>query len=63
MCPDYVQRLPRKSVEVPLNQDEERLFRDLEIVFEENLEVADFGRRAAKEAVQLALTYTKSLKA
>ncbi len=57
MCQDYVQRLPRWSVEVPLNQDEERLFRDLELVFEENLEVADFGRRAAKDAVQLAFTY------
>ncbi len=51
------QKLPRRPTEVPLNEDEERLFQDLEIVFEENLEVTDFGRHAASEAVQLVLTY------
>ncbi len=51
------QKLPRRPTEVPLNEDEERLFQDLEIVFEENLEVTDFGRHAAREAVQLVLTY------
>ena len=50
-------KLPRRPTEVPLNEDEERLFQDLEIVFEENLEVTDFGRHAASEAVQLVLNY------
>ena len=51
------QKLPRRPVEVPLNQDEQQLFDDMEIVVEENLEVNDFGRHAAKDAVQLVMTF------
>ena len=57
MSPDYDQLLPRWPVEVPLNEDEEKLFGHLEHVFEEYWEVTDFSDRATPKVILLVLTY------
>jgi len=42
--------LPRRPIEVPLNEHEEHLFRNLEVIVEECLETDDFGVRRSVTA-------------
>ena len=50
-------KLPRRPTAVPLNEYEQWLFEYMEIVFEENIESSDFGRKAADDAVQLIIIF------
>lgn len=50
-------RFPTPKPSYPLNTFEEHLFKNLAVILSENLEVADLGRRASKESLQVVLTF------
>ena len=54
---DKKHKLPRRPTSPPLNEHEELLFEYLELIFEENVDSSDFGRRAAHEAVQVVTLF------
>lgn len=52
-----MRRFPRSSPQVPNDQAEEALFESLEITAEEHVTAEDFGRKAAREALQACLKF------
>lgn len=50
-------RFPRSAPQVPVEPAEEALFESLEVTAAENISAEDFGRKAAREALQACLKF------